>query len=230
MKRVLFTVGLALAMSSVGSAAPLCSSFFGQSVTDINGAGGCMIGTLLFNNFQVINNGGFTSVNINVGAGVAQNGYDSEFAFAVNTTPGVAPGNGGDIILKYSVSSSGANQIGAALAIGTANRVTITETICTNPFSPPGPGGGTTCIAPPAASFGMSVNQPAPPGQTFNSLTFTPGPLQTIFVQKDIAFGNGGSISDFVNVHTAVPEPTTSMLMGTALLGLALLRKRFNKN
>jgi hypothetical protein len=228
--KVWLTFGLALALSSVGSAAPLCSSFFGQSVTDINGAGGCTIGTLLFNDFQVINNGGFTSVNINVGAGVTQNGYDSEFAFAINTTPGVASGTGGDILLKYSVTSGGANQIGAAIAIGTANLVTITETICTNPFSPPGPGGGTTCVSPPASVFSMSVNSPTPPGQTTNSLIFTPGPLQTIYVQKDIAFSSGGSISDFVNVHTAVPEPTTSLLMGTALLGLALLRKRFSNN
>jgi hypothetical protein len=34
---------------------------------------------------------------------------------------------------------------------------------------------------------------------------------------------------DVTEVPDAVPEPTTSLLMGTALLGLALLRKRFGQ-
>jgi len=144
----------------------------------------------------------------------------------VNTSPGVAGSNGGDIILQYSV--SGGPQVGASIAIGTANNVTITEKICTDPFGPPGPGTGTTCVVPPAQSFTQAVNQPAPPGTTVASMTF-PTPLTVAYVQKDIAFGNGGSISDFINSHQAIPEPTTSLLMGTALLGLALLRKRFGQ-
>ena len=229
MKKLLLIAGLALAMSSVGAAAPLCTDFapagsaVDKSLNGINNAGGCLIGHLLFNDFVVINNGGFSTVNVGVGAGTGTLvGYTAVFAFSVNTTPGQAPPGGGDIILQYSV--TGANQIGASLEIGTASNVTITEDVCSNPY-----GGllGTTCEAPPASNYNLNVSKPAPPGTTTASVSFDP--LNVTYIQKDIAFGNGGSISDFVNGHTAVPEPTTSLLMGTALLGLALLRKRFNQ-
>lgn len=217
MKRLLLTLGLALAMTGVMSAAPLCSTLVGSNVTTI---GSCQIGSLIFDNFVVINNGGFTSVNINIGAATGPSGINNDLALAVNVSPPIAGPGGGDIIVQYRV--TGANQTGASIQIGTANQVAITELICTNPLA------GTTCTAPPATSYTMVVNQPVPPGQSTSSVTFG-SPLSVTYIQKDIAFGNGGSISDFINSHQAVPEPTTSLLMGTALLGLALLRKRFGQ-
>jgi hypothetical protein len=211
MKKLLLLAGLALSMTAAMSAAPLCTDFVGQPVTNAN-ATGCMVGNLLLDQFAVIPNGGATPA-INFGGAAFL--LDGEVRFTLLGAVGPS-----DTLLQYRV--TGANQSGASIKIGTADNVTITELICTNPLV------GTTCVAPPAASFGLTVNQPVPPGQSTDSELF--GTLYNVtYVQKDIAISANGSISEFINGHQSVPEPTTSLLMGTALLGLALLRKRFGQ-
>lgn len=217
MKKLLVTLGLAFAMSSVGSAATLCSTLIGSDVTTI---GSCSIGHLTFSNFQILQPVNIVpTVSL---SGAIQSGYNFGLSFALSHTPGQTQA-GADFILAYDV--TGNNQTGIGIELGNASNMAITEVACTQQF-----GGffGTTCIVPPAASYSINVSRPAPPGTTVASATFAT-PLNTVYIQKDLSFGANGSISDFVNTHTAVPEPTTSLLMGTALLGLALLRKRFVK-
>lgn len=217
MKKLLLTLGLALSMTGVGSAAGLCTDVanVGQNVLSV---GSCSIGHLVFSNFQVTNTG-FTNVNVLLGSNSGQSGSTFDISFTVNTNPPLAGASGADIILNYTV--TGAGQMGAGVRFGTGANVIIIENVCDSPFA------GTTCTGTTIGSGIANVNPP--PGSISAQFGLTGGPYSVTYVQKDIAFGNGGAISDFVNSHEAVPEPTTSLLMGTALLGLALLRKRFGQ-
>jgi hypothetical protein len=213
MKKVLLTLGLAFAMSSVGSAATLCTSLLGTDVTTI---GSCSIGNVTFSNFQIISAVNITPTVV-LGAGTGSNSGGYFLGFQLSHVPQQTQA-GADFILGYEVWGPTS---GIEMFLGNASNMGITEVACTNPFAGPA---GTTCLVPPAASYTINVSRPAPPGTTFASATF-PTMLPHVYIQKDLSFGANGSISDFINGHT-IPEPTTSLLMGTALLGLALLRKR----
>lgn len=229
MKKVLVVLGMALAMTGIGSAASLpCSSYAGTSGSflAINAADGCFVGDYVIDNFNVIVNFGTfpggAVIELATGVGIGANGeVVLPFALGSGAAPLVAGPLGGDILLQYQVTGP---TWGAQLFMGSANNVTITEVICTTPFAGPL---GTSCLTVP--NFAQSANLPNPPGKPFSTINFGgSAPLAVAYIQKDIQFGANGSISDFVNTHT-VPEPTTSLLMGTALLGLALLRKRYGQ-
>lgn len=221
MKKALMMLVLAAAMTPAGTAATMCDGLVvsvGSSVPT-----SCMAGVFTFDNLRLVSPTGFGPgiLSVTIGAPVVTaGGLDVQLPFSV-AHPNVLPGQAGDFLFIYQVTSS-AGIVGVNTDIGGgANNIRLTETVCSGPR---GGALGTSCQVPPdtllASFFALT-----PEGPAQNSATFAP--TNFISVLKDIQFRDDtSSLSDFVNGHTAVPEPGTVLLMGSALLGLAALRRR----
>jgi hypothetical protein len=214
-------LAMAVALVPAGSAATMCDGLVvtvGSSVPSQ-----CMAGVFTFSNLRLVNPTGFDAgiLSIEIGAPIVQNnGLDVFLPFGVNhpnvlNTPGAA--GTADVVFIYEVSSAGI--YGADIQLGTANNIRITENVCAGPH---GGINGTICTVPPLLT---SFNVASPEGPFIADGFFEP--TDFVSIAKDIQFrGPNSSISDFVNSHHAVPEPGTMLLMGSALLGLAALRRR----
>ncbi len=217
MKKALMMLALAAAMVPAGSAATMCDGLIvtvGSSVPS-----SCMAGVFTFSNLRLVNPTGFEAgiLSIQIGSPIVQNnGADVFLPFGVNH-PNVMPGQAADVVFIYEVTGPGI--YGADIQIGTANNIRITENVCAGPH---GGINGTICTVPPLLT---SFNVASPEGPFIADGFFEP--TNFVSIAKDIQFrGPNSSISDFVNSHHAVPEPGTMLLMGSALLGLAALRRR----
>jgi len=173
---------------------------------------------LTFSNFAVVNAGGVPSPVVNLVSATFSNGVA-----LLNFNPNllVSAGSVVDIQLSFTV-TGGINQID--LGVG-PSRASITEAVCTAPFS----GGvctGTTLTDVTVRS--TTVNQPI-----WTSPFASTSP---VYIFKDISVDGRNSdifgpaadagLSSFTQSFHTVPEPMTLSLMGVGLLGLGIMRRR----
>lgn len=135
---------------------------------------------------------------------------------------GITPDANGnfDLLLFYQVTGgiSGID-LGLQASINPDHRsgnVTLTEIACSQAFTSSSCGGTTfaNITATSTGSFASAI-------QTFST-------QNTVFIKKDIQFNNFATLSE-ISDSVVIPEPMTLSLMGAGLLGLGLMRRRFNK-
>ena len=212
MKKLLLLASLMALASTSAFAVSTCVG----NVTQYTGATTCMVDGIEVGNFSVQPLAG-KSVTISFGAGTAVVGNSLILDFRLaGFNPPSAPGD--DIVLAYQViGGSGVQFTGIDLRLpATAIGVAILEAACT-----------VECDT--IVNNSQILAQIAAVSPGYYAAGFTT-PVSSFWVEKDIQFNgvNGiAVISDFQNSHeTNVPEPTTGLLLGTALLGLAALRRR----
>jgi hypothetical protein len=232
MSRVLTIGVIASAMATVGWGVPLCTTGSLASYVDL-GSTGCMINDKVFANFtDSFANGAGVTVTVTPDTTVGDPGLDFQLSgFTVNA------GASNDLILGFTVfDTSGPNIEDASLNIGNGvlsigtGIVSVGEGVCVGgTFT--GLGGSCTAGNSPPNLLTLNVVNPNPPGSNFDLKFF--GPVQTVAVSKDISITSGSdgvaALSDLrENFSEVVPEPASIVLLGSALLGLGLLRRRLS--
>ena len=208
----------ALALATIASAAavdctlPSPTGAVGANVTSLTM--GCFGGGLLFDMFSVISAPPGTTVFVSsMGTGPVATPQGFSLGFQITTpTPPV------DTILQYHVSTL----TGGASIIGVDNShngvaTTIGEVVCDQAFV-----GGVCATGHILANFS---NPPTP-----NGTVMAFAPHSQIYVLKDISLPSANSfISNFVNSHETIPEPSTALLLGLGLCSLAGLSRKFRR-
>lgn len=194
------------ALCAVAVAAPVqCTSVLGSNTNSLSM--GCSLGGLLFDQFAVYSAPPGANIFLSaVGTGVAAGGVNLGFQI---TTP--APPN--DTIFQYRVSTldGGPEVRGVDNFHNGAGGTRIGEVVCDQAF-----------VAGICAAGHILANFANPPT---TSATFAA--QSQIYILKDISEPNENSfISNFINSHET-PEPSTALLLGLGLCGVAVCgRKR----
>lgn len=181
-----------------------------------------MCGGLTFNNFQVIPFAGNTSPVISLGSVDFTGGFVN---LTFNPNMSAPPsGTAQDIHLLYQV--SGASVSAIDLSVGGVN-ASIIETACSAPIPTTGPQAN---LCPTGTFLGNMTAFSSPPGP--NSAVIDIPASSAVWIFKDIGVlpnspnAGGGGLSNFTQSFHAVPEPLTFLLLGPALLGLGLVRRK----
>jgi hypothetical protein len=239
----ILSVALLLGLfAMVASATPSpCTNFLGLSVLNINTGGGCTIGSLLFNNFQVqvagiSGDGPPTTPQITLtNATLGSTAFPSLGASDIdlNFNPNLGGNTGGNITdLHFAFTVTG-GFIGADLVNG-GTGASIQEIICNSETGINGgcnidhqifatvtnDGQDSLCVGTEKSGNGnLTVCNVSP-------ATEATGAIQA-WVFKDISIGNTATshLTSFDETFVT-PEPTTFILFGAGLLGLGLLRRK----
>jgi hypothetical protein len=196
-------------LASLAGAATLCTTG-----VDVLTLGACQFGTLTFSNWSVSVTG-FSSATLFIGPLSTANSSVVNLDFQLTTGGVPAPAGGADILFTYTVSGGVA---GTDLLLGTSSgNVMITENVCAVPLV------FGACPTTPLATLSVSSGGNRSALQMFGST------VNTVNVAKDISFGAGATLSDFVN-SAEIPEPFTYILMGSGLLALGLIRRKVRKS
>ena len=233
MKLSVFSAATLVAFASLASAAPIyptCIAGGTMASYEALGAGGCVIGDKLFNNFSYSSTGQGTATAVDpstiflspVDAGTFSPGpgivfsssnwvvpgsttvtsiLDMSFRFTVTVLPG------GPLINDASLTLGSFNMT----PFGTAN---IGETVC-----------NADCSAQLGSRLDVSAG-----GQLFDETTFAG--TNTVVVQKNFSLAvprnstGSISVSSFTENFSEIPEPVGAILIGSGLLALGAWRRR----
>jgi hypothetical protein len=240
MRKYIILIGLAASVGAISYGSPsFCSTTApGTDLTTLNSGGGCSQDDVIFSGFTVTT-GGVNSVTAPGEADVSMYGSGANPAVtALFDTPGTsgAPtwqvstsGDQMDSILSYTASTTGMfTQLGVPLTeanfSGSGSSMTITVSYCLGVTTV---SGGCESGAN-GGSFEVEV--------AGSAVFFNTGPVSlnsgfnTIAIQNEIVINNGYALLSLPNeldeTFADTPEPTTFVLMGSALAGLAFLRYR----
>jgi PEP-CTERM motif len=212
MRRITFFGLLALCMALMAphaSATANCSTLSGDTIAQINAAGGCDLAGLFYLSSFAIQGASGTPTATFSAAGTVGFQINWNPALGVNGT-----GNNQDIQFEYSVVAiNGASLTAVSLESNGSAGSSILENVCTAQGSVGGGCGGVLLATMSVAGFG-SVTAPISPAQT-----------ATVWAWKDITLDPGASISGF-GQDFETPEPGTLVLFGSGMLGLAGLLRR----
>lgn len=189
----------------------------------------CTSGPLAVNNSTMISCGGLTFSNFNVinAGGVSNPVIDYVSSDSANTSvniqfnPNLSGANGPqDVHFYYQV--TGAPLTGVDLTVGGVG-ATVIERVCGASIPTMGPNAN---VCPDGTGLANLIAFSSPPGPNSAQQMFSTS-APTAFVYKDIGVTAGGGLTSFTQSwHSEIPEPTTFLLIGPALLGLGLLRRR----
>jgi len=181
------------------------------------------VGDKLFSDFQFSssNTGGSLADNLSTTA-INVTALSNPFGFGISFSGPFITTNGSiteDVVLKYSVMVTDPHQLISDVHLGFNGTVVgtgvakVTEQVMTNGF-------GMDTIAL------LDVYNQGTPNPVFNDVALLLLPTEKLFIQKDIIFGGGGSLSIIDQNFSQVPEPSTLLLAGVGCAALVVLRRR----
>ena len=211
--RLLSVVLLLLAASSVASAAPVCVNGSAASYVAL-GAGGCTIGDKLFSSFAITNDPAWVNVTV-----LNPDQYHMGFQFG-----GVFLANAGQPFvasMSYNVSVIGGGNLihDMELHVGGVGQI---------------PSGVLFTVGEDILDANNQVLALLEVGNISGAVVMrdraTFGPVNFINVNKDITILNSSTqafnFSEVSQIVSQVPEPATSLMLGSSLVALAALMRR----
>ena len=220
MKNFLVLLAFSLLSLSVASASTLPCTISTGGDSPVTSGTVIMCGGLTFDNFQVLHPTGGAAGTVDI----LSAGLDAAGEIDLTFNPNLGPSQ--DEQLLFAV-WGGITQIDMSVA---GNLASITERACANPIATTGDFEGLctnaagTAVAAPLAQISVDSNESAVSG------TFTG--TSPVYIFKDIQAGDpNGQLTEFTQTfQPSVPEPVSTVLLGSGLLALGLLRRKSRKS
>ncbi len=226
-------ITLPLLCGVIAGAAPIAcpTGTLQDYTTTVNAAGGCFEDGLLFTQFQYLSSSAGTGVALPASAvAVAPlvNAAGTGFGFQISGGFAAGPNSVSDGILQYQVSTINTQPLLSSVNLSFNGTFTgsgiasVSENYC--------PGG---TVVPPGAGCSTGLSnifvQNSNGVTRLQSAAMFPG-VSSLTVSKDIQVNGGTSgtatISSVTNQFQAIPEPSAFLLLGSGLVGVAMVRRR----